>query len=59
MRYEGSTEVADMMDAFKRILEPLGEDEPNTIEVAVTSAMTREEVVTRISEEVRLLKLKN
>ena len=59
LRHEGSMEAADMMDAFERIMEPIGEDEPNTIEVAVTSAMTREEVVTRISEEVRLLKLKN
>ena len=29
MRYEGSTEVADMMDTFERVLEQLDEDEPN------------------------------
>ena len=56
LRHEGSTEAADMMDAFEKLMEPLGEDEPNTIEVKVTSDMTREEVVARISEEVKHLK---
>ena len=59
LRHEGSTEAADMMDAFEKLMEPLGEDEPNTIEVRVSSAMTREEVVAKISEEVQHLKLKN
>ena len=59
LRHEGSTEAADMMDAFEKLMEPLGEEEPNTIEVRVSSAMTREEVVAKISEEVQHLKLKN
>ena len=56
LRHEGSTEAADMMDTFERIMEPVGENEPNTIEVKVNSAMTREEVVATISEEVKRLK---
>ena len=56
LRHEGSTEAADMMDAFERIMEPVGENEPNTIEVKVTSAMTREEVVAKILEEVKRLR---
>jgi len=56
LRHEGSTEAADMMDAFERIMEPVREDEPNTIEVKVTSAMTREEVVALISKEVQHLR---
>ena len=55
LRHEGSTEAADMMDFFEKIMEPIGEDEPNTIEVKVNSAMTREEVVAKISEEGRHL----
>ena len=35
------------------MMEGVGEDEPNTIEVEVTSSMTREEVVDIIRERLR------
>ena len=54
-RHEGSTEAADMMDTFERLMEPVGEDEPNTIEVKVKSSMTREMVVAIIEEEIKQL----
>ena len=35
------------------MMEAVGEDEPNTIEVEVTNSMTREEVVDIIRERLR------
>ena len=35
------------------MMEAVGEDEPNTIEVKVTNSMTREEVVDIIRERLR------
>ena len=57
-RHAGSTQAADMMDAFEKIMEPLGEDEPNTVEVKVGASMTREEVVELISKEIEILEQK-
>ena len=54
-RHQGSTEAADIMDTFEKMMEPLGEDEPNTIEVKVTASMTREEVVEMISRDIEHL----
>ena len=54
-RHEGSTEAADIMDTFEKIMEPLAEDEPNTIEVKVSASMTREEVVEMISRDIENL----
>ena len=54
-RHEGSTDAADMMDTFEKIMEPIGEGEENTIQVNVTASMTREDVVERISQRIEKL----
>ena len=38
---------------FETMMEGVGEDEPNTIEVEVTNSMTREQVVQIIRERLR------
>ena len=38
---------------FETMMEQVGEDEPNTMEVEVTNSMTREEVVDIIRERLR------
>ena len=54
-RHEGSTDAADLMDTFEKIMEPIGEGEENTIQVNVTASMTREDVVERISQRIEKL----
>jgi len=58
-RHEGSTDAADLMDTFEKIMEPIGEGEENTIQVNVTASMTREDVVERISQCIEKLERKH
>jgi len=47
-RHQGDVNSADMMDHFESLMEPIDEDEPNTIIVNVTKSMTREDVVEHV-----------
>jgi len=55
-RHQGDTQSADMFDHFEKIMEGVQENEPNTIELRVDSAMTRDEVVAEIIQRVEELK---
>merc|ERR1712013_491879 len=47
-RHQGDEQAADMMQFVNNLCEPVGEDEKNTVSVAVTADMTRDDVVNKI-----------
>jgi len=56
-RHGDDVNAADLMDQFEKIMEPVQEDEPNTIELKVDSVMTRDEVVVKIFEKIQELSI--
>jgi len=51
-RHKGDVKSADLFDHFEKIMEGVQENEPNTIELRVDSAMTRDEVVAEIIRKI-------
>jgi len=47
-RHQGDEQAADLMQLVNNLCEPVGEDEENTVSVAVTADMTRDDVVNKI-----------
>jgi len=47
-RHQGDEQAADLMQLVNKLCEPIGEDEVNTVSVAVTADMTRDDVVNKI-----------
>merc|ERR550517_2460306 len=58
-RHSGDKAAADMMDHFAALMESIEENERNAVEVEVTRAMSRAEVVEEILRRVKVLKLEN
>jgi len=54
-RHHGDEKSADLFDYFENRMEGVLENEPNTIEIKVDSAMTKEEVVNEIIKRVEKL----
>jgi len=50
-RHQGDVKTADLFDHCEKFLEGVQENEPNTFEMRVDSAMTRDEVIDKIIEK--------
>jgi len=53
-RHQGDETTANRMDQLERIMDPIEEDEPNTIVLDVTRFMTREEVVENVRKCIQI-----
>jgi len=54
-RHQGDVQSADLFDHFENRMEGVQENEPNTIEIKVDGAMTKDEVVAEVIERVEKL----
>jgi len=52
-RHQGDEQAADLVQSFNNLCEPIGEDEENAVDVAVTADMTRDDVVKKILDLVK------
>merc|ERR1711892_1211658 len=47
-RHHGEEQAAEFMEPINKLCEPIGDDEENAVSVAVTTDMTREDVINKI-----------
>jgi len=52
-RHQGDEQAADLVKSVNNLCEPIGEDEENAVDVAVTADMTRDDVVKKILDLVK------
>merc|ERR1712106_770606 len=52
-RHHGEEQAAEMMEPVNKLCEPIGDDEENAVSVAVTTDMTKEDVLQKILDSVK------